>query len=260
MLNSAYWGQCDSIYVFFILLSLLMSIRENYFLIFIYFGIAISFKFQAILFLPFLFILYFSNRKFSILNFLLVPSSYLIMMLPSIIAGRPILSIISIYINQIKENSSLSKNYPNIYSFILGNYQFFKNFGILITFSFLLLLLIIIIFKNWKISKSNLISISLLVCYICVYFLPKMHERYGYLIDILSIIYALINLKKFYVPIIINFISLVGYMEFLSNKDIFNWQLISLINGVLLFYIYIDTLKQLSKSNENFSIKLLKTA
>ncbi len=71
VLNSAYWGQCDSIFSFFAVLSLIDLYEEKYNRSFIYLGIAFAFKLQTIFIFPFYVCLYFYKKKFSITKFLL---------------------------------------------------------------------------------------------------------------------------------------------------------------------------------------------
>lgn len=73
ILNSAYWGQCDSIYATFIIISLIYLIREKYLASFIFLGVSFAFKLQFIFVLP-LYVLYFlSKRKMPIHYFLIIP-------------------------------------------------------------------------------------------------------------------------------------------------------------------------------------------
>lgn len=52
-LNSSYWGQCDAIYTFFCVASLIAFCREKYPLTFVLYGVAFAFKLQAVFLLPF---------------------------------------------------------------------------------------------------------------------------------------------------------------------------------------------------------------
>ena len=54
------------------------------------------------------------------------------------------------------------------------------------------------------------------------YFLPHMHERYFYIVDVLICVYALINPKKFYVAILAITNSMIGYMVYLWNIPFIN--------------------------------------
>ena len=49
------------------------------------------------------------------------------------------------------------------------------------------------------------------------YFLPHMHERYGCLADILAVLYAMMNRKRFYIPLVQILISFNCYMAYLSH-------------------------------------------
>ena len=58
ILNSGAWAQCDAIYVFFCVASIMAVIKEKYALTFILFGVALAFKLQAIFLLPFFIVYY----------------------------------------------------------------------------------------------------------------------------------------------------------------------------------------------------------
>lgn len=59
--DSSLWGQCDSIYTSFILLSLLELSKKNNISSFVFLGIAMAFKFQTIFILP----LFFSSVSYA---------------------------------------------------------------------------------------------------------------------------------------------------------------------------------------------------
>lgn len=214
-LNSAYWGQCDSIYVAFLLLCLCALVREKYTAAFVLFSVAFCFKLQAIFFLPMLVILYFAKRKFSAANFLIVPAVFLIGDLPALLAGRGVTETLSIYLNQTDEYPELTLNYPNLYYFLMGDYELFASVGVLLMLIVLALLAVYIIYNRWDISAQSMVTLALLCTMICLYFLPAMHERYGLVTDILSLMYFMVKRKRSYVPIIINLSSLLSYTGFL---------------------------------------------
>ena len=60
ILNSAYWGQCDSIYTTFIILTLLYLYKGKYHSAFVFLGIAFAFKMQTIFIFPFIICFYLS--------------------------------------------------------------------------------------------------------------------------------------------------------------------------------------------------------
>lgn len=215
LLNSAYWGQCDSIYVSFLLLCLCALVREKYTAAFVLFSVAFCFKLQAIFFLPVLVILYFAKRKFSATNFLILPVVFLIGDLPALLAGRGVKETLSIYLKQADEYPELTMNYPNLYYFLMGDYELFAGAGVMLTLILLALLAVYIIYNGWDIPVQSMVTLALLCAMICLYFLPAMHERYGLVTDILSLMYFMIKRKRSYVPIIINLSSLLSYTGFL---------------------------------------------
>lgn len=251
VLNSAAWAQCDSIYTTFILLSLLFIIKEKYFKAFIFFGIAFSFKLQAIFILPVLIIIYLANKKFPIYYFLIIPIVNLLMCLPAIIMGRSIISCIAIYFNQTGTYTDyISMNFPSIYAMLIKPIgesnlianvdKAFSNFGILFTLSIFAIIAIIVIYKDIKLNKKMIIGLSLWSVIICTFLLPSMHDRYMYMADVISIIWFIVNKRKIYIPITVNFISLYTYIEYLYATRNLPIQYVAILNFIVLFILTKD--------------------
>lgn len=104
-INSAAWGQADAIYTAFCLGSLYFLLKGKPFWACIFFGLAFSFKLQAIFFFPLLLILLL-RKKLPWQHLLLVPAVFLIMLVPAYIAGRDFSSLVSIYVNQTSNDNS----------------------------------------------------------------------------------------------------------------------------------------------------------
>ena len=68
--NSAFWAQCDSIYVSFILLSIYFLLKNKNIASFVLLGVSLAFKLQTIFILPVFLCYYITTRKVSILHFL----------------------------------------------------------------------------------------------------------------------------------------------------------------------------------------------
>lgn len=64
ILNSAVWGQCDSIYTFFCLLSLLLFLKEKDLWGIVAYGAAFAFKLQAVFLLPVIGLIYLKEKGF----------------------------------------------------------------------------------------------------------------------------------------------------------------------------------------------------
>ena len=65
--------------------------------------------------------------------------------------------------------------------------------------------------------RSMIIQMALFFAILSPYVLPHMHERYGCLADVLAVIYALMNRKRFFVPILQITLSFNSYMAYLSH-------------------------------------------
>ena len=100
VINSSAWGQCDSVYAAFCLGSLYFLIRRRPWWACIFFALGLSFKLQAIFFLPVLIIVMVVNKE-RLRALLAVPAVFAVMLLPAAIAGRDMVSLLSIYPDQI---------------------------------------------------------------------------------------------------------------------------------------------------------------
>ena len=105
VVNSAAWGQCDSIYAAFCLGSLYFLITRKPWWACVFFALGLSFKLQAIFFLPVLLIVMVVNKQ-RLLALLAVPAVFALMLLPAALAGRDVSGLLAIYPNQISGGGS----------------------------------------------------------------------------------------------------------------------------------------------------------
>lgn len=199
-LNSSYWGQCDAIYIFFLMAAFLCCLQKRYTLVMILFGVALSFKLQSIFLLPFLLIVYWFKKEFSALQFMLVPVVMFIMNIPAMIAGYSPKIMVTAYIRQASGYPWLYYFYPNLYFFFQGRpYYLFSTGAIMLAITVLLVFVVLMVKKEIIPDQDNMLPILTWTAYTCVFFLPSMHERYGYLAEIAAVIYGLINIRKLWV-------------------------------------------------------------
>ena len=197
MVNSSVWGQCDSIYTSFAAWSLYFFVKKKYPLTFIMYALAFSFKLQAVFLLPFFLFAYLRKKEFSILHFFIIPLVMEIVCIPAMIMGRGFKAAFSVYYYQTDSCDKMFFNYPSFWSLFsdlkdvnlsreyIGN---LKIAAIIMTFIVLLTIMSVGIIKNINIDRVNTFLISFILVYSCVLFLPGMHERYGYLYEIIGII------------------------------------------------------------------------
>ncbi len=258
--NSALWGQCDSIYCFFSVMSLIFLLKEKYIKSFIFLGISFSFKLQFIFILPLYIYLYVTERKISFFHFFIIPLVECILCIPNIICGMFLENVIMIYVNQIIQYTEiLVFNYPNIYQIINPNlyskilkfnifsFTIISKVGVVITYIIVVLILLYLLKINIKWTKEKIINMALLSIALVTYFLPCMHERYVFVGEILSIIYFILYKKNLLFCIVINLNAIITYTIYLGNLGSFVpdflYIIMALIYGIVLIRFTINTLK-----------------
>lgn len=241
-LNSACWAQCDSIYTGICLAALLMLLKEKYRICFIFLGLALAFKLQAIFILPFFCLYWFASRKFSISKFLYTPLTFLLSGAPSYLAGREILDSIKIYYWQSKQYSYLVIGYPSFwYSFIedysagdMNLHKTLESVATLFTLTALISIMLYIVIKKIEITSINAVAICYILTYSCAILLPCMHERYGFLAEALSIIAAILVPRMVTPVIIMCSLSWFTYSAYLFDRSV-NRTMLSVINLIVYF-------------------------
>ncbi len=233
-LNSAMWGQCDSIYVFFCVLSLLLLLEKKSTLCFIAFGAAFAFKLQAVFLVPFLLYVYAKERRFSIWKIVFVPLTMIVCSLPAIIQGRPVADVFLIYRNQAGIYGQMAVNYPSFWSLMTRNldgtyYGYLMLPAILLTFFVLLTEIVLWMRKETSITPRTGVAQCFLLAYTCVLFLPAMHERYDYLPLILGLILAFADPKTVLLYVALSVVNIKAYSDFLLNNPQ-PWDVLAVVN------------------------------
>jgi len=243
-LNSSMWGQCDSIYVFFVIMAVFSLEKERFTKVFIFLGIAFSFKLQAMFILPYFVYVYLKEKKFSLLNFLWVPFVMWLSTIPAIIAGRGILTGFKLYFSQAGEYRCLTMNAPNAISLVTFNfqqtyYEYLAPFFIVLTLFVVGGLLLYVLYSKVNLTKEAGFLFALVLSYTTVFFLPAMHERYGYMYEILAIIYCFKNKKSIVPCCLLMLVSLCTYGNYLMGGSVTLASLVYLNIFVYIWYMYL---------------------
>lgn len=216
-LNSAFWGQIDSLYACFLLLNLYYVLSGKPYPAVISFGVASAIKAQAIFFVPFL-VLLAIKKQIPWRSFLAVPIVYLAVMLPSTLAGRPVMDVLTIYLNQANEFQIPSFNSPNWYLFVpQSEYRLALLAGVTIAALILLAWLYVYGWRKYTFSPDLLIFTSLVSVALTPFILPKMHDRYFYPADVFSILLAFYRPRYWFIAVAYQMISTLAYSVFLFD-------------------------------------------
>jgi len=222
-LNSAAWGESDAIYTACCLASLYCLLSKHPAWACLCFGLAISFKLQSIEFLPLLIVL-FLKGKLPVKSLILIPVIYLALLVPALLAGRDAWSLLTIYVNQAKDSSqALTWHAPNFYYWIQAtDIQDWIRIGLLLAAMIVALISYLTLKSREPITPDITLKLTLVFTLALPFFLPEMHERYFYLADIVSIIYAFYFPRSWYVAVIEQLCSLMSYAIALFNNEVVN--------------------------------------
>lgn len=254
ILNSGFWGQCDCVYTTFLLAAFYFWLRKKYPAVMLMLGIAFSFKLQSIFFMPFLLIAYWLERKFSILQFLLIPVTMFVMNIPAILAGYSPLITFTKYIGLTTECPWLYYYYPNIWFFYqIRPYYRFGTSPILLTVVVLLIFVLLLVKKKVRLNQENALPILLWTAYTCAFFLPAMHERYGYFMELLAVIMAIVNIRSLWIPLIMIACTLPKYLFAVGiGENPLSIQMAEAFGNSVLYVVYTCVLwSQLFQRNEH---------
>jgi len=223
LINSSLWGQSDAVYAIGCVISLYCILKKRPLLAALVFGCAVSIKLQAIFFLPVL-IGYYLRRSRDAWYLLCIPGVYIFTLLPAWFAGASFQTLLFTYINQSGEYKDLSVSAPSVFAFVQQhaltmsdqNTLFFIGIGV----AALCALWVVAVMSRTSISTPGrtILFLAMLSTLVVPLFLPRMHERYFYLADIFSTLYALSYPRKWYIAAIVVSASLISYMPYLSGQ------------------------------------------
>ena len=303
-INSAAWGQCDAIYTAFCLGSLYFLLTDRPAWACVFFGLAISFKLQAIFFLPVLFVLLL-RRRLPLKYLVLIPLVFLLMLAPSFIAGRDAGSLLTVYVGQVNNGgiqivrgSRFGKGNgqfineggipgggqffngkgsakgqqgirivgpgggrPNGRAFPGANgsstpftadapswYQwlsvtapsYWKWVGIGLAALLVAAVSALVWASKQRLTTELILKITLAFAIAIPFLLPQMHERYWYLADVASIVYAFYFPRLFFIAVIQQLCSLLSYAPYLINTAIVSLALVACAVLVIAMFTLTD--------------------
>lgn len=246
--NSSLWGQCDVIYTTGLIACVYFLSIHKQIPALISFGIGICFKLQAMFLSPLLLILL-VKKRISWYYLPIIPLVYIGVMLPAFFVGRPIQELLLIYFNQANKYKELAKNVPNLYQWIPNDfYNIVVPIGLILTVLAMFLLAYLVYKSKLEITQDRLIYLATISVLFMPYILPKMHERYFYPADILSIIFAFYFPQYYWVAISVQLASFFSYLGTPIYIKIFSIPL-----GLTLWFVVRNCDMISAKMKSNFS-------
>ena len=250
-INSAYWAQCDSILAALCIMSVYFALKENGIGATVCFALAFSVKLQAIFILP-VFVICFIVKKIKFWHAALFPATFFATLLPAMFAGRSFIDCVKIYFDQADQYPNLTLNAPSIWQ-IFGNFNFeyFQSVGIMLAGAAVLLLVYVCFRFKDNITSPLLLEAFYISALMIPLLLPRMHERYFYIADILSVLVFFYDRKRWYIPVVTVFASLNAYFAFLANKTTVSQPVVALALVVILVLSVKNFAERITTENES---------
>ncbi|MBQ7785471.1 MAG: hypothetical protein IJ381_04910 [Clostridia bacterium] len=279
LLDGACWGQCDSVYVFFIVMSLYWletgkPVRSAAML-----AISFAFKLQTIFFFPIV-LLGLIHKRYKLRDAAVFAAAYLVTLLPAVMAGRPPLDALMVYVNQ-----SMGQYYhrlvygaPNLYIFFplmeldtkpaftwmrnikginadgLSEYldmDLFPDLQHAALYACVLLVLIAVVY--WlihyrEVTPDMTLEMALFFALFLPFVMPKMHERYYALADMLAILYACRHRNRRFMPLLVAGASLLSYLPYITRQHVVDFRVYALMMFAALIVVSRDLLVRMRKN------------
>ena len=219
-LNSSVWGQCDSIYVCFLLLGIWLALEKRPILSLVMMGLSLSFKLQAVFVLPICAVLWFCG-KYKWQHLIVFPLTYVAAILPGVLLGLPFWDTLTFYLTQTDSiGGGLNYNSPSVFAIFWRipekDQAAAALLGIAAAAIYLKNLLAMGFECRTRLSDRSILCLALLMAIGVPFLLPHMHDRYFYAADVLSLVLAFAMPTLFLAAPLAGFASFLSYYAYLS--------------------------------------------
>lgn len=243
-LNGALWGQCDSIYVALGVLSIYLALDKRPIQAMICIALSFGFKLQAVFIMPVFAVLLIAGKvKFK--HFLVFPITYVLLVLPAVIAGRPFIETLTLYLGQTGSiGSGLNYNSSSIFAIFssVQNTELASKLGVLSAFLFMFSIIAAVLFMRGRLTNRVILGAAVLFAVGIPFLLPHMHDRYFFAADIMTVIMAFAAFEFFPAPLLTQFASFLGYHAYLKMRYLMPMRrgaavLIIVLGSAFIFFI-----------------------
>lgn len=247
ILNSALWGQCESIWACYIVYAIYFILKNKNIMAMFLIGISLATKLQTVFFLPTI-VWLFLARKVKLREMILIPIGVFITFIPGLLFGASFSEAIKMYFTQMGKYPNANYGSANMYAFLqFGQlYDYFNN-GASILFALSILGIVLVFLFHYKkgvpFTFHNFIYVTTLYAILTPYVMPHMHERYFFFADVMMILYVIITKRRKFLPITMQLASFFCYTNFLFGHYEFSFlqgeDIVMIASLINLFNIYI---------------------
>ena len=219
-LNGAVWGQCDSIYVSLAVMSIVLALDGKPVRAMIFIALSFGFKLQAVFLMPVFAVLLIAG-KVKLRHFLVFPVTYVILVLPAVIAGRPFWDTLTLYFGQTGSiGDAMSYSASSLFAIVdrVQNTALASRLAILAAFLFMLLVIAAVFFGRKQMTNRVILGAAVLFAIGIPFLLPHMHDRYFFAADIMAVVMTFAAFEFFPAALLVQFGSLLGYYAYFKTR------------------------------------------
>lgn len=220
LVNSTLLTQCDAYWTAMLVMAVTAAIDRRHRTMFAWCGLAIAFKAQAAFIGPFFLALAIA-RGIPFRLWLIAPLAVVIAMLPAMLAGWPVSDLLTIYLRQTQWESALALNAPNIWMIaqtLAGANP--EPFGTVATIAAIIGSGCYVAFFARRLQTADPIALlrAATLCALMVPgLLPRMHERYFFLGDVLALAILAIRPREWRLALFTQIGSALAILAYLSG-------------------------------------------
>lgn len=249
--NSAIWGNADVLYFVCFVYVIYSILKGKDWLAFFLTGVCFGIKLQVVFILPFLLYLLISG-KLKLYTIVFLPIGLFCTFLPAYLCGASFTEPFAFFARQVNGYSKLTLGCANIWHLINikdSAMQTFTSGATLFGLSIIGLFTAIIFERKIQLTKENILCVGVFLMAIVPMFLPHMHERYFYLLDVLIVVYCLVTKKHYYLILLMQLSSGIAYHNYLAGRHFIlalgedSVNIASWINLFVLTVLFLDILK-----------------
>ena len=216
VLNGSMYGQCDAIWAAFAVGAVYFVLCDRQWWAVSCIATAYAFKPQGIFIFPLLLLLVLAGRV-RWRTLIALPVVYVALDLPAIALGRHPRELLGLYSRQLDEPSRLARGGPSVFQYLpvtVGT-QVLHNLGYLFAAVLVLGICYVLVATRTELDANRILTAAACFAILVPFMLPAMHERYFYLADVLTVVFAFYRPRLWYVPMIVQASSFLSYVPFL---------------------------------------------
>lgn len=216
VMNSALWGQADAIYTAFLAGCLYYLLAGRRVTAFAAFGFAVSVKLQAVFLAP-LFLWLLVKKAVDWRAFFATPVVWFSLLLPAWFLGRPLLDLLLIYLNQAGRATRLTMQAPNLYMWLPESwYDAYPLFTALAAGA-VVAVAVAVRSSRARMTPGLTVFLAGFSVLLMPFILPKMHDRYFFPAEVLTIVLAFYFPRFWYAPVVLGAAATINYIRYLHE-------------------------------------------